>query len=436
MTLPHSVLEARKNRPVPQAPERQPLALPARLGRAMKKHPQIIATIQWSMVVFYLCFLLIPAVSFSEKTGDVFPSNLQALSILVFWGIGWPLIILSSTLFGRLWCGVFCPEGTLTETVSRYGQHRFIPRWIRWPKWPILTWFFYTLSLFLSGASHNYYATVILLGGITLAALLTGFLYGNGRRIWCMYLCPANMALSFLAKLSLFYFRVDQHKWQNSPKVSEYPVCAPLIPIKQMNSASACHACGRCSGYREAVELTYRAPGAEILSNPLPTVSTLQVLTLLFGMPGLVFFVFFLDRLREAYGLITGLPARLGLLAAGTLLLGVLAWFFICLASRTLLSRTLSWQALSLGLIPLASVSLFLTPASQALAFAFPTTWDSEKLSLFRLPFLVASLCSSLWLGWRLICRGNRPNHYLAMLFYSVIPCGFAALWAIAGFYL
>lgn len=436
MALPNPHQAANENRPAPHAPNASPLALPARLGRAMKKHPQIIAAIQWSMVILYLWLLLAPAVLFPEETGSLSRSNLQVLSIFAFWGLGWPLIILSCILFGRFWCGVFCPEGALTETFSRYGQHRFIPRWIRWPQWPVLTWLLYTLSLFLSGATRSYGATVTLLGAVTLAALLTGFLYGNGRRIWCMYLCPASIALSFSARLSLFHFRVDRQKWETSPNATEHPVCAPLIPIKQMKSASACHACGRCSGYREAVDLAVRAPGAEILSDPLPAVTATQALTLLFGMMGLSFAAFFLDRLQESHLPIAGLPARLGLLAAVALLSGAFAWSFIRLACRIPACRALSWQQLSLGLIPLAGVSLFLTPASQALAFAFPAVWNSEKLALLRLPFLAAALCCSLWLGWRLIRRGNKQRPCLAMLLYSVAPCEFAALWAAAGFYL
>lgn len=401
----------------------------------MKKHPETIAAIQWGMVILYLFLLLAPLLPFPENTG-ISRSRLQTFSIFTFWGIGWPLIMLSSMLFGRFWCGVFCPEGTLTETISRHGQRRLIPRWIRWPKWPALAWLLYSLSLSLSGAAHSYSATIALLGAVTLAAILTGFLYGNGRRIWCMYLCPANAAFSFSARLSLFHFRVDRHKWETSPNATEHPVCAPLIPIKQMKSASACHACGRCSGYREAVDLTVRPPGAEILSNPLPAITTTQALTLLFSMLGVSFAAFFLDQLSASSLPIGSLPARLGLLAACTLLSGAFAWAPVRMACHTLACRALSWQQLSLGLIPLAGVSLFLGPASQALALAFPAFWSSERLALLRLAFLGISLCCSLWLGWHLIRRGNRQNHHFAMLLYSIAPCGFTAVWTAAGFYL
>lgn len=431
MTLPDRHPAADRKRP---ATDDSLLPWPARFGRAMQKHPQTIAAIQWGMVILYLCLLFAPLIPFPEKTGSLSPQNLQAFSVFAFWGIGWPLIMLSSMLFGRFWCGLFCPEGALTETVSRYGQHRLIPRWIRWPQWPALAWFLYALSLSLSGAAQSHGATVILLGVITLAAILTGFLYGNGRRIWCMYLCPANAAFLFSARLSLFHFRVNRQKWEASPKVSEHPVCAPLIPIKQMQSASACHACGRCSGYREAVDLAVRAPAAEILSSPPPAVTAMQAITLLFGILGLCSAAFFLNRLPESIMPATTLPARLGLLAAGTLLLGAFAWSFIRLACHTL-GHTLSWKTLSLGLIPLACLSLFLGSASQALVFAFPSMRHSLIRLLCQLLLLIASLGYALWLGWQAIRRENSQKTGSAMLLYSIAPCGFAALWAAALLY-
>lgn len=111
---------------------------------------------------------------------------------LLFWGIGWPLIVLGMMLFGRFWCGIFCPDGTLTEFVSEYGKKRSIPRWIRWKGWPCTVLVGTTLYGQMTGFYEYFPATLVLLGIPTCLALLTGYLYGNGKRVWCMYLCPGN----------------------------------------------------------------------------------------------------------------------------------------------------------------------------------------------------------------------------------------------------
>jgi hypothetical protein len=50
---------------------------------------------------------------------------------------------------------------------------------------------------------------------------------------------------------------------------------------------SQCHACGRCSGHRDAVTLKARAPNREILGTTPRDIGTPAALLLLFGMLGL-----------------------------------------------------------------------------------------------------------------------------------------------------
>ena len=52
------------------------------------------------------------------------PIILRLFAQFLFWGVGWPLIMLSMMLFGRArhGCGLFCPDGTLTEAISRHGR--------------------------------------------------------------------------------------------------------------------------------------------------------------------------------------------------------------------------------------------------------------------------------------------------------------------------
>ena len=172
--MPFSTIRKEHGSFLPETKASSPVAC---FGMAMKRRAGLIKLIQWGMMLFYLFVLLMPLV-FPERI--LFWHNLQALSVFVFWGCGWPLVMLSTMIFGRIWCGVFCPDGTLTETISHYGKKRSIPRWIRWRGWSCLTLILYTLALFLSGATQNHTSTTILLGSLTLASALTGFLYGSG----------------------------------------------------------------------------------------------------------------------------------------------------------------------------------------------------------------------------------------------------------------
>ncbi|MDP3483541.1 MAG: 4Fe-4S binding protein, partial [Sulfuricella sp.] len=107
-----------------------------RLGDAMKRYRCLIISVQWAVVVFYLALVTIPAFLPLPGTGSSLLNNLTLLAQFMFWGIWWPFVIVSTLALGRVWCGVFCPEGTLTELASRYGLGRPVPRWLKWGGWP------------------------------------------------------------------------------------------------------------------------------------------------------------------------------------------------------------------------------------------------------------------------------------------------------------
>lgn len=390
-----------------------------RFGLAMKRHQGRIAFIQWSMVGLYLFLLFAPLVFPPPGDNSFFWTDLQRFSVFVFWGIGWPLIMLSTMIFGRIWCGIFCPEGSLTEAISRHGKKRSIPRWLRWPGWPGITLIFYTLALFLSGATRHHGPTVIVLGSLTFFALLTGFLFGNGRRVWCMYLCPSNAIFSFLARLSPFYFRVDPEKWDAWQGPAERINCAPLINIKQMQGTSACHACGRCSGYRGAVELATRKADHEILSAVSSKTSTGQALTLLFGIIGISAAT--LAFSRQAFGNLadTGILSTLALISASGMLLGGVLWGLMWLAYRINRPFSVSWQQLSLGLTPLAGIGLFTGFSMLFLDFIEPAHWVRQGIFLLQLLLLAGAFLFSFWLGYRLIVQKKTLRHLVALTAYT-----------------
>ena len=404
----------------------------ARFGNALENHPKIIAIIQWSMVLVYFSLLFIPVWIAEPETG--------LTARLLFWGIGWPLIVLGMMLFGRFWCGIFCPDGTLTEFVSKYGKKRSIPRWIRWKGWPCTVLVGTTLYGQMTGFYEYFPATLVLLGIPTCLALFTGYLYGNGKRAWCMYLCPGNGFFGLLAKLSFFHFRVDREKWKNFTGTVKRINCAPLINIRQMTSTSACHACGRCSGYRNAVEFAARSPIQEIISANPRSITGSELFLLVWGITGICtmslawhtsrLYRWFIDWITAI-----GMPMHLNLpwwladspvsfyrlffiVITGTLL-GLFVYVFLRMAGK-LAGDAILWRQLAYCLIPLIGWSIFL-----GLCRIGFSIWQEYGVSLawatpFEAVILIQATAVSCWLGRKTVMQRVSPARFASLLLYCM----------------
>ncbi len=369
----------------------------ARVGLAMRRHQRLIHGLQWVVVVLYFSLLIYPAfLPLAPEDAHVY-DNLRLFAQFLFWGVWWPFVMLSTMLLGRVWCGVFCPEGTLTELASRHGLGRPIPRWIRWRGWPFTAFVCTTVYGQLVSVYEYPQAALLVLGGSTVAAVAVGLVYGRGSRVWCRYLCPANGVFGLLAKIAPVHFRVNEELWKHDRQRSAAVNCAPLIDIAHMKSASACHSCGRCSGEHGAVELALRSPVRDILGSSARQVRTEEAITLIFGVIGVATAAFLWSsstrfvQIKTAladwliaqdswallqdnapWWLLTHYPAAhdvftwldgvciLGFVLGGGGALGLAVWAALWLAARVQRDPALTWQRLSLALVPMAGVGVFL----------------------------------------------------------------------------
>ena len=443
----------------------------ARIGAAMQSHRRAILALQWIVVFVYLFLLVIPAWMPLPPEDAHLYDNLRLFAQFVFWGIWWPFVMLSMMLVGRVWCGVFCPEGALTELASRHGLGRPIPRWLRWSGWPFTAFVCTTVYGQLVSVYEYPQAALLVLGGSSVAAVAVGLVYGKGKRVWCRYLCPANGVFALLAKIAPLHFRVDEAIWLRSTERAPRVDCAPLIDIRHMKSASACHACGRCSGHRGAVQLAARSPAQEILNTRNKDVKTEEALTLIFGVLGIATAAFqwssspWFVQMKNAlagwlverdifwplqdnapWWLLTHYPAAhdlftwldglciLAYLLGGGAAIGLCILASVRLAARLAQQPGLSWQRMSLGLVPLAGMGIFLGLSMLTLGHL-----KAERVSLawvpaVRLALLVLGSGFSAWLGWRLLRNVPLLRRGLAFMVYLLPVVLIDLIWGLTFF--
>jgi len=444
----------------------------ARIGTAMARHRRVIIAIQWAVIIFYLSLLVIPAFRPIPADDAHLYANLRLFAQFMFWGIWWPFVMLSTMLLGRAWCGVFCPEGALTEFASRHGLGRAIPRWMRWSGWPFTAFVCTTVYGQLISVYEYPQAALLVLGGSTVAAVAVGFIYGKGKRVWCRYLCPASGVFALLAKIAPLHFRVDEDAWKRNAERVPMVNCAPLIDIRHMKSASACHACGRCSDYRGAVQLAGRSPASEILNNRNRDVTSQEAIILIFGVIGIATAAFLWSSSRwfvhmkiiaagwlierdsfallqdnAPWWLLTHYPAAndvftwldgIGILAfilGGGIALGAAVLVPLWLAARIASRTALSWQRLALALVPLAGVSIFLGLSMLTLAHLKAERISLEWVPVIRVLLLTAGSGFSAWLGWRLISSASSAMRRLtAFSVYTLSLALINLIWGMAFF--
>ena len=222
-----------------------------------------------------------------ESTAHLW-NDVTVFAQFVFWGIWWPFVLVSMVLVGRLWCGVFCPEGSLSEKASRFSLGRAVPRWVTWKGWPFVAFVMTTVYGQLVSVYQYPAPALLILGGSTVGAIAVGLTFGRGKRVWCRHLCPVNGVFGLLSKLAPIHYRVDAAAWAASPRPAGRQAidCAPLVAVKTMRGNSQCHMCGRCDGYRGAVTLARRSPNAEIVHVAGQTAKPWETLLIVVGLMG------------------------------------------------------------------------------------------------------------------------------------------------------
>ncbi|MEO8345067.1 MAG: 4Fe-4S binding protein [Betaproteobacteria bacterium] len=418
-----------------------PRGFPFAAGEWLRAHGMAIRSLQWVVVAIYLVLLILPAALPLPPDDARALSNITVFAQWAFWGVWWPFVLLSMLVAGRTWCGIFCPEGTLTEAASKFGLALAVPRWLKWAGWPFVAFTATTIFGQLVSVYQYPKAALLVLGGSTLAAIAVGWVYGREKRVWCRHLCPVNGVFAVLSRLSPLHYRVDSAAWRaNAGHIAIHPVnCAPLVRIRRMTGPSECHMCGRCSGHLGAIALSTRMPNEEIASLKASAASPWDALLIVFGMLGLAlgafqwsvspWFVAFklvsvgfivdhgpawllsanapwwlLTNYPEAGDVFTWLDGALIIAYIGVtaIVMGGLVTATLWLSARLLPgSHAGNACRLAYALTPLAGLTVFLglwsLTTSLAKAEGIPLHW----VPAVRLLVLSAGAAWSVWLAWR-----------------------------------
>lgn len=418
----------------------------AAIGRFLRRNRRRVLGVQWAIVVVYTVLVVVPAFLPLPPASAHIWDNLRLFAQFAFWGIWWPGVMIATVFFGRIWCGLFCPEGALSEWASRHGRGRALPRWLKWPGWPFVAFVATTVYGQLVSVYEYPQAALLVLGGSTVAAVVIGLLYGREKRIWCRYLCPASGVFAALAKIAPLHYRVDREAWLRYAGPVEPVNCAPLVDIRRMTSASECHACGRCAGQRDAVALSPRSPFAEVLDLAAPA-KTADALTLIFGVLGVATAAFqwtvspwflkiklaladwlvehehfalldndvpwwLLTHYPEASDLFTWLDGLLilaYLLVGGGVMLGGALWLCTATAAKLLGDARIDWRRCALTLAPLAAASVILGLSMLTVSHLKAEHFWLGWLPAFRVALLAAGGLATLWLAIRLSGAAPTP---------------------------
>ncbi|MBK9445631.1 MAG: 4Fe-4S binding protein [Betaproteobacteria bacterium] len=466
--MPEQVITFHTHRPT--AP---PAGRIAAAGLFLRRHRKLILSIQWLVVVFYAALVIIPAFLPLPPQGAHIWDNLRLFAQFIFWGVWWPGVMIATVTLGRVWCGVFCPEGSLTEWVSQYGRGHPLPRWLKWSGWPFVAFVCTTVYGQLVSVYEYPQAALLVLGGSTVAAVAIGLLYGREKRIWCRYLCPASGVFAVLAKIAPLHYKVDRDAWDRHAEDFEPVNCAPLVDVRRMTSASECHACGRCAGQRDAVALSARSPFAEVLNLDAPA-RTPEAITLLFGVLGVATAAFqwtvspwllkaklfladwlverehfalldndvpwwLLTHYPEASDLFTWLDGALILayLIGGGFLLGGLLWLSTALAAWLIKDSRLNWQRFTLALAPLAAASVILGLSMLTVSHLKAEHFWLGWLPAFRIALLAGGGLATLWLSGQLLLQSRQTawRKWSAWLVMYLPVGSMTGLWGLVFFF-
>lgn len=186
------------------------------------------------------------------------------LSVLLLWGVFWPLLtsVVTPTL-GNAYCAV-CPHGFVGKWLSRVGLRRSYPKRLQgvWVPLLMLVLCYWVIAYAMPGA----------LGGSTrttawyflaFSVAASGFFYVFKDMAWCKHVCPLGRLLATHGKAGVLQITTDRRDCDDCRGFECAKACSyHLSPFRfeQRNNMEACTLCTDCVTACDSVDLVVRPP--------------------------------------------------------------------------------------------------------------------------------------------------------------------------------
>ena len=230
-----------------------------RIEKFLVRNRERFGYIHFGMFILFMSLFLIPPFLPAPPEEAKPWNNFVLFAKFAVWGLWFPLILASVIIFGRAWCGLFCPQGALSEFLNKRGEDRAIPKWLRWEGTPIMSFIIITVLGQLVAVRDYPKPMLLIFGGTTIIAALLGYRYTKGRRVWCRNLCPVGLLLGIFSRLGMIGIERGE---KNGARV----VCPLYINLHTKVASRHCIECLRCVNPETpgTLRINLRRPGKEI----------------------------------------------------------------------------------------------------------------------------------------------------------------------------
>ncbi|ASK79562.1 hypothetical protein CF386_10940 [Paraphotobacterium marinum] len=225
--------------------------------------------VQAIMFLLFLYLTIAPLFASVPKSHDTIFTNVTLLSQFLFWGVWYGFCLLSVIVIGRLWCGLLCPLGALSEWAGRLGLKREVPRWVKWNGWLVIMFLLVTILGQTMDVRDDPKGLALLFLYIFVLAFIVGLLFGKrGSRPWCRYFCPIGKILGVVSRLGILDFKPNKQrkKTEQLPEYIEGSLCPTDYNLSIKSTTNNCITCGACTHAKPKAMLGIylRKPGFEV----------------------------------------------------------------------------------------------------------------------------------------------------------------------------